>query len=140
MSELSALRREHDQLVEIVGQLSKILAMSHPPAAGDLFRLRHELSSVLIAHLKSEDWLLYPRLLASDDQLIAGTARSFNDEMGGLAQAYAVYAEKWTAGTIQYDWAGYCRESRVIFGALTHRITRENRELYPLVEALDKAA
>ena len=140
MSDLLKLRQEHAQLVEIVGRLAKIIAEADPPSAGDLFRLRQQLTSTLIAHLKAEDWVLYPRLLASAEGKIAATAREFSEEMGGLAQAYTAYADKWTATSIAEDWPGYCDETRGIIEALTNRITRENRELYPLLEAIDKAA
>lgn len=140
MSELPQLRREHDQSLEIVGRLSKVIALSYPPAAGDLFRLRHELSSVVIAHLKSEDWLLYPRLLKSPSSTLARKARAFSDEMGGLAGVYATYADEWTAHRIEDDWVGYCEETCGLVDALIRRIERENKELYPLLEQLDKAA
>jgi hypothetical protein len=67
-------------------------------------------------------------------------ARAFSQEMGGLAQAYLAYAELWGADAIQQDWAGYRAATRGIIEALTSRITRENRQLYPLLEGLDKAA
>ena len=84
--------------------------------------------------------MLYPRLLNSADRYVALTARMFSAEMGGLAKAYTAYAAKWGADAIQEDWAGYCEDTRGIIDALIERITREDRELYPLLEALDKAA
>ena len=140
MSELFKLRQEHAQLVEIVGRLSKVINQPHPPAQNELYTLRRELSSTLIAHLKAEDWVLYPRLFASMDKKVAQTARAFSEEMGGLAQAYTAYADKWTATAIEQDWRGYCCDTAGIIEALTCRINRENRELYPLLEAMDKAA
>ncbi len=140
MSDLAKLREEHAELMRLVRRLEAFIARPSPPAQSELFDLRTALSSALIAHLKAEDWVLYPQLLASEDAAIASTARSFNDEMGGLAQAYTVYAEKWTAGMIQFDWDGYCRESRTICASLVIRIAREDQELYPLLERLDKAA
>lgn len=140
MSELLKLRQEHAKLVEIVGRLSKIITQSRPPSAGDLFKIRHELTSTLIVHLKAEDWVLYPRLLASPDLRVARTAREFCEEMGGLASAYASHTDKWTAHSIAADWSGYCEETRGIIEALVRRIKRENHELYPMLEALDKAA
>jgi hypothetical protein len=38
------------------------------------------------------------------------------------------------------DWLGYCQQPAAIVEALACRINRENRELYPLLEAMDKAA
>ena len=140
MPDLAKLRQEHAQLVGIVRRLGTFIARPASPAQTELFELRRELTSTLIAHLKAEDWVLYPRLLASADATVARTARAFSTEMGGLAQAYTVYAEKWGADAIQRNWAGYCEDTRGFVEALTRRISRENRELYPLLEALDKAA
>jgi hypothetical protein len=140
MSELQRLREEHAQLIEIVNRLSKVISQTRPPSAGELFKLRHELSSALICHLKAEDWVLYPRLLASKNPTVARKARAFSDEMGGLASAYMAYADRWPAHSIQDDWSGYCEETRDIAEALALRIKREDGELYPLLEALDKAA
>ena len=91
-------------------------------------------------HLKAEDWVLYPPLLASNDAQVAGVARRFVDEMGGLAQAFSTYIERWDALSIESDWPRYQRESRGIVEALTNRILRENRELYPLLERVERAA
>jgi len=60
--------------------------------------------------------------------------------MGGLAAAFLAYADKWSASAIERDWEGYCSESNVVIEALTQRILRENRELYPLAEREKKAA
>jgi len=140
MPDLAKLRREHAQLLEIIGRLSLVIAEPRPSAAANLHALRNELASALIRHLKGEDWVLYPRLLASPDASVQRTARTFNDEMGGLAHAYNAYAHKWTATSIEADWAGYCEDTRAIIEALTQRINREDRELYPLVRSVEKAA
>lgn len=140
MSDLAKLREEHAQLMKIVRRLAGLVEQPTPPQPVELFALRRELSSTLIAHLKAEDWVLYPRLIDCGDAEIAGTAQAFSDEMGGLAAAYVAYSDKWTANAIAADWAGYCGETRGIIEALTNRITRENRELYPLLEELDRAA
>ena len=115
-------------------------AQTNAPPQLQLFILRRELASTLIGHLKTEDWVLYPSLVASADAQIASTARTFSEQMGGLAAEFIAYSEKWNANAIAADWAGYCRASRAILDALNHRIARENRELYPLLEALDRAA
>lgn len=60
--------------------------------------------------------------------------------MGGLASVFMNYAEKWGAFAIESDWPGYCRDTATIAAALTCRINRENRDLYPLLERLDMAA
>jgi hypothetical protein len=42
--------------------------------------------------------------------------------------------------SIQRNWGGFCHETKDIIAALACRITRENRELYPLIDRLDQAA
>lgn len=140
MSDIAKLRSEHAALIEIARRLSAIIEQPQPPEPAVLFGVRGELNSVLIGHLKAEDWVLYPRLFASPDPAVEQTARAFSDEMGHLAGAYTAHTQKWTANTIAADWSGYCRETAVILDALGQRIIRENRELYPLLEAMDKAA
>jgi hypothetical protein len=140
VSNLSKLRDEHAEIIGILRRLGRVILQPAPPPAAELFALRSELSSILIAHLKTEDWVLYPLLLASPNAKVAGTARAFSAEMGGLAKAYCAYAEKWGAGAIEQDWAGYCEDTRQLIATLTSRIFRENRELYPLLVAFDQTA
>ena len=140
MATIQTLREEHALLMRIVGDLADIIARPTPPSSVELFAVRRRLNATLIGHLKAEDWILYPMLLASDDPTTAATARQFMDEMGGLAAAFLAYADKWSASAIESDWAGYCAESHGIIEALTQRITRENRELYPLAERDKRAA
>ena len=134
------LREEHAVLVWLVGRLAEIISQPAAPSQLELFNLRRELSATLIAHLKAEDWVLYPRLIESGNAEVAAVANAFNEEMGGLSQAFFAYNNKWNATTIGADWPGYCRDTQAIVDALTCRITRENRELYPLLEELDEAA
>lgn len=140
MSNMLQLRTDHVELIDICAHLEATMSGPTPPSSVDLFGVRKRLTSKLIAHLKSEDWLLYPRLLDSSDPEIAETARRFVDEMGGLAAAFNAYVEAWDALRIEREWPQYKAETAGIIEALRCRITRENRELYPLVERLDKAA
>lgn len=140
MATIQHLREEHAHLVRIVGQLAECISRPAPPPTIELFAVRRELNATLIGHLKAEDWILYPMLLASDDPATAKTARQFMDEMGGLAAAFLAYADKWSASAIDRDWDGYCSESKGIIEALTQRIIRENRDLYPLAEREKRAA
>ena len=140
MSSLAQLRQEHAELVKIVGDLQAMIDHDAPPPAVELFNIRRKLSGVLIAHLKAEDWVLYPPLLACNDPEIAATAKQFVEEMGGLAQAYSVFNERWDALTIDSDWDGYRKAAGGIIDALTNRIIRENRDLYPLLERVQRAA
>lgn len=140
MSSIMQLRTDHVELLDICQLLEGSITGDHPPSSVDLFGVRKRLTSKLIAHLKAEDWLLYPRLLDSEDSEIASTARRFVDELGGLGAAFNAYVEGWDAFRIEREWPAYQAETRGIIEALRCRISRENRELYPLIERLDKAA
>ena len=140
MSSLAELRQDHADLVTIVTELQSLIEADQQPSAVELFDVRRRLASRLIAHLKAEDWALYPPLLESSDAEVAATARRFVEEMGGLAQAFSAFMERWDALSIQSDWPAFRQDCRGIIDALTTRIVRENRELYPLLERLQRAA
>lgn len=140
MSELMKLREDHAKLARLFRRLGELIEQPSPPPQMELFDVRRELVGTLIAHLKLEDWALYPRLIESGDAEISSIGESFKDEMGGLAPAFLAYVDKWTAMSIEADWPAYCRETRAILDALMNRLTRENRELLPLLDRLDRAA
>lgn len=140
MSELTRLREDHAKLARLFRQLGDVIEQPEPPPQVDLFELRRELVSTLLAHLKLEDWALYPRLIESGEADIAAAGQMFKDEMGGLAPAFLDYSNKWNAGSIDAHWPTYCSDTRGILEALMNRLTRENRELLPLLERLDRAA
>ena len=140
MSELMKLREDHAKLARLFRRLGEVIELPKAPPQVELFELRRELVSTLLAHLKLEDWSLYPRLIESGEPDIAAAGEAFKDEMSGLAPAFLAYSDKWNAGTIDADWAGYCADTRAILDALMNRLTRENRELLPLLERIDRAA
>jgi hypothetical protein len=140
MSELMKLRQDHAELARMFRQLERIIEQPQAPSQLELFEFRRIMMQTLIGHLKLEDWALYPRLMDSGDQEIADAGRFFKEEMGGLAPAFLGYCEKWTANTIAADWSSYCSDTRALLDALTDRLSRENRELLPLLERLDQAA
>lgn len=140
MSSIAQIRSEHAELVKIFREWEVLLGRETPPPSVELFDVRRRLSSLLISHLKAEDWVLYPPLLESKDPEIAGTARRFVDEMGGLSASYSIFMERWDALSIQAGWPRYQKEARAILVALSERIVRENRELLPLVERTRRAA
>ena len=140
MSELMKLREDHAKLARLFRRLGEVIEQAKAPPQVELYDLRRELVSTLLAHLKLEDWALYPRLIESGEPDIAAAGEAFRDEMGGLAPAFLAYSDKWNAGSIAADWPGYCADTRAILDALMNRLTRENRELLPLLERVDRAA
>jgi hypothetical protein len=128
-------RRQHDRLLEAAASIASRL--QDDPAAG-AEPIRAELSTLaglLKMHLTMEDEGLYPSLRDNEDQRVRDTARSFAEEMGGLAEAFTAYNTRWSAATIRDQPEAFVRETRGVFDALVRRILRENSELYPLLES-----
>jgi hypothetical protein len=140
MSQLTKLREDHAALARLFHQLRSVIDGTAAPSQLVLFDLRRDLLSTLLAHLKLEDWALYPRLIESGDEAISETGRRFQEEMGGIAPAFVAYCDRWSANAIAADWTGYCSDTGAILDALENRVLRENRELLPLLEGLDEAA
>lgn len=140
MSQLKKLRDDHATLARQFRELREIVQSPSAPSTLVLFNLRRELVSTLLAHLKLEDWALYPRLIQSSDNQASDAGRRFQEEMGGLAPAFIAYCDKWSATGIEAGWPAYCADTLAIIDALENRLVRENRELLPLLERLDRAA
>lgn len=145
-AEIERLTTEHSRLLALATTLERHVRGAFPAdraALDDFHGVRTQLRNQLIAHLKREDWVLYPSMLASDDARLAATAQDFADEMGHISEAFSAYSRQWLPDTIAADWPGYCAATKGILGALAQRIEREDSELYPLastVEAVDAAA
>jgi hypothetical protein len=140
MTDLAKLRHQQAQILRLLPRFEGLIIQLRPPRQLHLLALRHELSLILVDHLNAADRMLYPRLLASDDEEVAAVARSFGEQMGGLAGIYADYCRRWSADVMAANWAAYCSESRKLIDALTTRISRERRDLFPLLERFDWAA
>lgn len=105
-----------------------------PADAAGTARTVAQLSGILSIHLAAEDKYLYPSLKNSPDDKIRAVAIRYEKEMGHLAATYTAYRNQYsTASRIEADPAGFTRETRRILQALSERLTREDRELYPLL-------
>lgn len=138
-NEMQRLRAEHAALTTLSAFLTAMVEAPEPPRPTELAAVRGMLRDTLVRHLKCEDWILYPRLMRSGDVSAAMLARSFELEMGGIASDFAAYDLRWTIELAVADWGAYRTETAAILAALASRIAREDRELYPLVDALDAA-
>jgi len=137
--EMRRLRAEHAALVTLSHILMGLVTAPEPARPTELASVRGMLRDTLIRHLKCEDWILYPRLKTSGDPHLVQMAYDFVHEMGGIATDFVAYDSKWTADRVADDWAGFCAETEVILDVLAMRIDRENQDLYPLAERLDRA-
>lgn len=134
--EMQRLRAEHAALVTMSRIILDMVRAPHPPPPAGLASARGQFRDSLVRHLKCEDWILYPRLMAAGDPELTRITRDFEIEMGDLAADFAAYDRKWTGERAAADWPDFCRETVILLDLLAMRVEREERELYPLAEAL----
>ncbi len=120
---------EHMELASIAADLLR-RAEARPIDLTSIAASRWSLSRQLLAHLATEDRLLYPMLRRSPDRAAAALADRFANELGGLADTFKDYMRHWTAERIMHDPDGFERDTRALSKQLDERIRREEAELY----------
>ena len=135
MDLISKLYREHAAILDLAQTLRKMIDRHTPPERSAFFELKLSLSRQLIAHLTSEDLLIYPRLCKNADPHIAQIAMRFVDELGGLRESVKEWSAYWSYDRAVAAWPAFRSVTGQLLAKLTARIERENRELYPLAAA-----
>ncbi|MBI5587598.1 MAG: hemerythrin domain-containing protein [Deltaproteobacteria bacterium] len=131
-------RQAHDDLLQIAGEISKLLT----PAGiqNDAAKVRSLLSRLagkLFVHLQMEDKSLFPSIEKYNDARLNSMLKVFVNDMGGLKDAFNKYTNKWAnPDHIKNNAVEFINETKSIFSALTKRIEKENRELYKLIDEL----
>jgi len=131
---VSALMREHAELSRRSMKLGQMVAGAEPAPIDELVTYLQEFSDLILAHLRSEDNVLYPELCASTNVRLAQTARAFADEMGDHADLWLGYHATWSRSAIEKDWNGFRHATEDMLDRISHRIVRENRVLFPLID------
>ena len=129
-------RAQHDELVSIVTGLSSNLTPAFVTAnAGSVKESLNKLAGKISIHLALEDNALYPRLLSHANQGLREQAEKFQEEMGGIRDAFDSYLKTWSLSTvIEKDADKFISETNDLISVLADRITRENEGLYTLVD------
>ncbi|SKB52398.1 hemerythrin domain-containing protein [Sphingopyxis flava] len=138
--ELRRLRAEHADILRLARALLGLLGAPTAPPSAVIEPIREQLRGTLRRHLKCEDWALYPRLRATGEAAAADLAREFAGTMGHVADDCDDYERRWPPPRVAAQWDQFCVESTAILGAITARIEREDRELYPVLDQLAGAA
>lgn len=136
-SSCDRFRRQHEELSiigsEIAGKLSRKTIAED---AAEVRRLVAKFAGKLAVHASMENEALYPRLFHHPDPAVRTRAKELFDEVGDLYATFHEYAARWpTVAEIQANAPGFVQETREILSRLALRLTRENEELYPLVDA-----
>lgn len=136
-SSCDRFRRQHEELktlgIEIADKLSRKTIVEE---AANVRRLVAKFAGKLTVHASMENEALYPRLFDHVDPAVRARAKELFDEVGGLYATFHEYAARWpTVAAIQANGPLFVKETREILFRLALRMTKENDELYPLVDA-----
>ena len=95
------------------------------------------MSGLIKLHLAVEQRYLYPAAQACGLATVARLGRQYESEMHGIAGAYLDFAGRWnTPVRLAAEPEAFRSEANTVLHALYQRMRREDRELYPAVEAL----
>ncbi|MEO5328160.1 MAG: hemerythrin domain-containing protein [Magnetococcus sp. THC-1_WYH] len=98
----------------------------------------HELDQRVLLHLTQEDQLLYPKLLHHRHEGLRHLGSTFMTEMGNVAGDFSGYIRRWRSEeALTIHWSHFVEESLTITSQLIWRIEREEKELFPLLDAMD---
>jgi len=133
---MAKLRQQHKEIQDTIEEIQglavpKAIAENAEILISKTLSLKHSLDE----HLLVEDEFIYPALKKYHKGEINYLAHLFAIELGGIKTAFSEYLNKWrTADIIRGSKESYFYETRAMFGALQHRIARENSELFPIME------
>lgn len=136
--DIGELRGQHERIMRLAAELHQ--AVDQGDGVRPVAALRWRLARELIAHLAMEDRLLYPSMIRSRDAKIAGTATHLKAEMGSFANEFTVYMAAWSDLRVAREWEAFRSETKAVLDRLADRIRREDETLYPLADALGRAA
>jgi iron-sulfur cluster repair protein YtfE (RIC family) len=128
-------REQHVELASLATQLNRTVdQVRTDDDCAQVRKTLNQLAGKLMVHLSMEDKGMYPRLASHENGDLRATAASFAREMGGIAQAFEAYNNRWTSAAIRADVAGFAAETRKVVQVLLNRIQSENTRLYPMVD------
>lgn len=138
METVSVLREQHAEILGMVEELHPLLnkeQLAIRPVAKTAHRLLCDLAVKLKDHLSKEDKELYPNLLTHNDLKVRSAAWGFVSGEHSLRQFFDAYRKKWLKNCdFEFD-DEFLRETNQLLETLAARVEREERFLFPKLEA-----
>lgn len=129
MVSIERLIDEHAQISARSDALLRAIATASPTM---LRTMIVGLDTELAAHLATEDFEVYPHLLAKGNMAQREAAEIAMGDFDQLAAEWRAYVDEWTADEIEGDRELFVEASKRILSALSARVRIENEILYPL--------
>ncbi len=139
MAETDVFRRQHGELARLSAQIAGRLSVEAVLADTRGLRiLVARFAGLLRMHERMESEALYPSLRSHEDPSVRDTAERLFAALGPLYTQFDGYEKRWpSAEAIAEAPSAFIEDTHALFTTLGHRMSVENRELYPLVEAYE---
>ncbi len=142
MIDIDSMKSQHSEISKVMADA--VLAIDRGAAPSEAEAIRHLLQDISMRvrmHLETEDRDVYPILVQSDDPEVRRKAQQFRTNMGGLAEEFRSYFQRYASpAEIGRDPWLFSYETRRIFDRLKYRMRREENDLYPLLKSAEPAA
>lgn len=133
------IERFKQQHIEILDGIDALRSLSKGGVAAHAAQIASgivSLSRVITLHLAVEDRILYPTLENSSSTALANMSRTYRHDMARVANPFIAFARKWrVANTIENDPEGFRNEANIVLRQVYERMSKEDREFYPAIEA-----
>lgn len=134
---IDKFKQQHVDILQGIASLRRMAHAGVARNAAEIARGIVAMSATIKLHLAVEDRAMYPALARSADADLARTGRAFQEEMDAIAQSYEAFARRWNnARSLERDEDGFRADANSVLRRVHERMQRENRDLYPRIEAL----
>ena len=134
---IDKFKQEHVAILSAIDQLRTLARAGVASQSQAIAAQIVAMSGMIKLHLAVEQRYLYPAAQACGLATVARLGRQYESEMHGIAGAYLDFAGRWnTPVRLAAEPEAFRSEANTVLHALYQRMRREDRELYPAVEAL----
>ncbi|HAP25994.1 MULTISPECIES: hemerythrin domain-containing protein [Achromobacter] len=134
---IDKFKQQHVDILEGIAALRKLALAGVARNAAEIAQGIVAMSATIKLHLAVEDRALYPAVARSADAELARKGREFQEEMDAIAAAYEGFAKRWNnARNLELDERGFRDDANTVLRRVHERMQRENRDLYPRIEAM----
>ena len=134
---IDKFKQQHVDILEGIATLRRLALAGVARNAAEIAQGIVAMSATIKLHLAVEDRALYPAVARSADAELARKGREFQEEMDAIAAAYEGFAKRWNnARNLELDERGFRDDANAVLRRVHERMQRENRDLYPRIEAM----
>lgn len=136
MASITNFNRQHKEILDTIEAIEELINKGTVESnAMDISIKINFLAGKLKIHLDSEDKYLYPDLLKGESIELRKMSTSYMNEMGNILSIFTEYKLKFnTKSKILESTQAFLEQTETIFNTIENRISREERELYPLIK------